>query len=65
MINMFLHPGDQQKGVGLLFDGQLSIATVFVLVAFICVPIMLLVKPIHFKITHKEEHTNEHSATAL
>lgn len=64
MINMFIHPGDRTPGVGLLFESQLDIAIVFVLIALITIPTMLLVKPLHFKFTHKEEH-QDHSATAL
>jgi V-type H+-transporting ATPase subunit a len=58
MINMFLNAGSTPPNseYTLLFNGQVTIAVIFVLVAFVCVPVMLLVKPIHFKVTHKEHH---------
>lgn len=38
---------------------------VFVAAALIMVPIMLLVKPLHFKFTHKEEHAHVEGNAAL
>lgn len=55
MINMFLEAGsDPANPNTLLFSGQTTIAVIFVLVAFVCVPVMLLVKPLHYKFTHKD-----------
>ena len=54
---MFLSAGSVPDNEAvLLFSGQVQVAVAFVLIAFVCVPVMLLVKPIHFKITHKEHH---------
>jgi hypothetical protein len=62
MINMFLSAGSEPDNAqySLLFSGQVQIALVFVLVAFVCIPTMLLVKPLHFKFTHKEHHEEAH-----
>lgn len=57
MINMFLSAGSEPANVNqILFNGQIQVALAFVLIAFICVPTMLIVKPLHFKFTHKDHH---------
>ncbi|XBW35858.1 hypothetical protein QEN19_001430 [Hanseniaspora menglaensis] len=63
LINMFLSPGNIEAE---LYPHQSKVQIILLLLALICVPCLLLIKPIHFKITHKEvenslenPHSNE------
>lgn len=62
MINEFLNFGEtpSDPDTNLLFKGQITVQSILVAVALICIPIMLLVKPIHFKCTH-HDHPVQHA----
>lgn len=50
LINVALKPGSVEEP---MYAGQAGVQTVILLVAFICVPWLLLVKPFYLKFTHK------------
>ncbi|SCU82515.1 LADA_0C05930g1_1 [Lachancea dasiensis] len=53
LINMFLSPGTVEEE---LYPHQAKVQVCLLIMALICVPCLLLIKPIHFKLTH-EDHT--------
>ena len=60
MINEFLNfgsqPADNVRQYVLLFWDEVFVQEILVAVAIIMIPVMLLVKPIHFKITSSSHH---------
>jgi V-type H+-transporting ATPase subunit a len=54
LINMFLSPGNVDKNE-LLYNGQSTVQLILLLLAVICVPWLLLYKPIALKMKHKND----------
>lgn len=57
LINIALKPGSVDEP---MFPGQASLQTIILLVAFICVPWLLLVKPLYLRYTHKPPPVDLH-----
>ncbi|XP_078378237.1 V-type proton ATPase 116 kDa subunit a 1-like isoform X3 [Oculina patagonica] len=53
LINMFLQFGSKIEGPDLLFAGQDIIQPIMVVIAVLCVPWMLLLKPLYLRRQHK------------
>ncbi|CEP60176.1 H(+)-transporting V0 sector ATPase subunit a LALA0_S01e04720g [Lachancea lanzarotensis] len=51
LINMFLSPGNVEEE---LYPHQAKVQVFLLIVALICIPCLLLIKPIHFKLTHSD-----------
>jgi len=51
LINIALKPGSVDEP---MYEGQAGVQTFLLLVAFLCVPWLLAVKPLYLKFTHKE-----------
>lgn len=71
LINMFMYqykdydPKDKSQCINFpLYEGQQSVQTVFVIVALICVPWMLLTKPLVLRSRHKRATSMRASSTA-
>ncbi|SCU79663.1 LAFA_0B04742g1_1 [Lachancea sp. 'fantastica'] len=68
LINMFLSPGNVDEE---LYPHQAKVQVFLLIVALICIPCLLLIKPIHFKLTHSDNgyeavETNEgHEGNAI
>jgi V-type H+-transporting ATPase subunit a len=55
LINIALKPGDVEEP---MFEGQGTVQTIILLIAFICIPVLLLVKPFYLKSENaKNKHT--------
>jgi len=54
LINMFLSPGSVDKDE-VLYKGQATVQTILLLLAVICIPWLLLVKPFALKMKHKND----------
>ncbi|CDK25684.1 unnamed protein product [Kuraishia capsulata CBS 1993] len=54
LISMFLSPGTVTEQ---LYPHQATVQVILLVVALICVPCLLLVKPLHFKFTHNHEYS--------
>lgn len=54
LINMFLSPGNVEAE---LYPHQAKVQVFLLIMALICVPCLLLIKPLHFKFTHdRKQH---------
>ncbi|SCV02559.1 LAME_0H02762g1_1 [Lachancea meyersii CBS 8951] len=51
LINMFLAPGTVEEE---LYPHQAKVQVFLLIMALICVPCLLLIKPIHYKLTHPD-----------
>ncbi|SCV05859.1 LANO_0H16754g1_1 [Lachancea nothofagi CBS 11611] len=60
LINMFLSPGNVAEE---LYPHQAKVQVILLIVALICVPCLLLIKPLHFKFTQGKESHNGYVAT--
>lgn len=56
LINIALKPGVVDEP---MYSGQAQVQTVILLIAFICVPWLLFIKPYYLKFTHSKESTVE------
>lgn len=54
LIYMFLSPGTLEEGTAPLFKGQAAIQTILLLMAVICVPILLFLKPFYLRYEHNK-----------
>jgi len=54
LINMFLSPGSVDKDE-ILYSGQAVVQTILLLLAVVCIPWLLLVKPFALKMKHKND----------
>eukprot|EP00124_Ichthyophonus_hoferi_P004687 Ihof_evm2s548 gene=Ihof_evmTU2s548 len=55
LINMFLKPGSNNYGEHtIVYRGQATVETCFVLVALVCVPWMLLARPLYLRYQHNK-----------
>lgn len=68
LISMFLSPGTVAEQ---LYPNQSAVQIFLLIIALICVPCLLLIKPLHFKYTHERhsynslEHSTENSNDLL
>lgn len=54
LIYMFLQPGSLEEGATPLFRGQAQIQVILLLMAVICVPILLFLKPFYLRYEHNK-----------
>jgi V-type H+-transporting ATPase subunit a len=54
LIYMFLQPGSLEEGTAPLYKGQATIQVILLLMAVICVPILLFLKPFYLRWEHNK-----------